>query len=253
MLANLIWWSAIALEAVILFRARAAGLLKKYPLFYAYIGCVFAKEIVGLMTHQWAPKLYDAVYWPTDLATIVASYAVVIEIFRWSTRHKPGIRRLTQNALLFVFALTVAYAASDFVKSGFGSMSHAISGLGRDLRYVEGGILLAMLWLFTRYRIPHGRNLRGVIIGYSFWIGVNVVNLALWFLPGNEFSILLRGMLPATYLITLIIWCVTLWSAHPEPMQPSESKIERDYDLLAAKTQTILARSSTRVSRIIRP
>jgi hypothetical protein len=193
------------------------------------------------------------VYWPTELATILASYAVIIEIFRWSTRHKPGIRRLTQNALLIVFTLTLAYAASDFVQGRLGSLSHAIADLGRDLRYVEAGILLVMLWLFLRYRIPLGRSLLGLIIGYSFWVGLNVVNLAFWFLPGNEFSILLRGLLPATYLITLSIWCVTLWSAHPEPVQPSETKIEQDYELLAGKTQTILARTSTRVARIMRP
>jgi hypothetical protein len=125
--------------------------------------------------------------------------------------------------------------------------------LGRDLRYVEAGVLLVMLWLFVRYRILLGRNLLGLIIGYSFWVGLNVVNLAFWFLPGNGFSILLRGLLPATYLITLSIWCVTLWSAQPEPVQPSETKIEQDYELLAAKTQAILARTFTRVARIMRP
>ncbi|HXN51896.1 MAG TPA: hypothetical protein VN943_08170 [Candidatus Acidoferrum sp.] len=250
---NFIWWSGIALEAVILLRGKNTGLLKKYPLFYFYIGCVLATEIIGVLIYQFAYDLYEPLYWSTELATIVASYAVIIEIFRCSTRHKPGLRRLAQNLFLIVFGLTVAYAASDFVQGGFGSLSAAILELGRDLRYVEGGVLLVMLWLFVRYRIPLGRNLVGLIIGYSFWVGFNVVNLAFWFLPGNEFSILLRGLLPATYVVTLIIWCVTLWSAHPEPVQPSETKIERDYELLASKTQAILARASSRVARIMKP
>ena len=253
MLANFIWFGAIALETVILLRGSTTGLLKKYPLFYSYIGCVLVKEIIGLSTNVFAPKLYEPLYWPTELATILASYAVIIEVFRCATRHKPGIRRLTQNALLSVFILTLAYAASDLWHGGFTFLSRAIADLGRDLRYVEAAILLVMLWLFVRYRIPLGRNLRGVIVGYSFWVGVNVVNLAFWFLPGNEFSILLRGLLPATYAVTLVIWCVTLWSAHPEPVPPAETTIERDYELLAAKTQAILARTSTRVARIMRP
>jgi hypothetical protein len=253
MLANFVWWTAIALEVVILLRSGRTGLLKKYPLFFSYIGCVLLTEILGLLANALAPKLYEPLYWPADLATILASYAVMVEIFRWSTRHKPGIRRLTQRALLTVFILTVAYAASNFVNGKFGSPSRAVAALGRDLRYVEAGILLLMLWLLQRYRIPLGRNLRGLLIGYSFWVGVNVVNLALWFVPGNEFSILLRGLLPATYLFTLGIWCVTLWSVHPEPVQPAESRIERDYELLAGKTQAVLARASTRVARIMRP
>jgi hypothetical protein len=253
MLANFIWWTAIALEVVILFRGALTGLLKKYPLFFTYIGCVLLKEIIGLLTKAWAPKLYERLYWPADLATILASFAVLVEIFRWSTRHKPGIRRLTQSVLLTVFALTVGYAASNFVHGKFSSPSRAVAALSRDLRYIEAGVLLLMLWLLLRYRILLGRNLQGLLIGYSFWVGINVVNLAFWFVPGNEFSNLLRGLLPATYVLTLGVWCVTLWSAYPEPMQPAETRIERDYELLAAKTQAVLARTSTRLVRFIRP
>jgi hypothetical protein len=253
MVTNSIWWTAIALELAILLRGGPTGLLKKYPLFHGYIGCVLAKEIIGLLTHSFTPNLYAPVYWPTELATILASYAVMIEIFRWSTRHKPGIRRLTQNALLIVFALTAAYASSDLLHGGSSSFLRAIVDLGRDLRYIEAAILLMMLWLFMRYRIPLGRNLAGLLIGYSFWVGVNVINLAFLLEHGNEFSIFLRSLLPATYVVTLGIWCVTLWSVYPEPVEPAETAIERDYTLLAARTQAILARTSTRLGRIMKP
>jgi len=253
MFAKLIWSTAITLEVVILLRGALTGLLKKYPLFFTYIACVLLAEIIGLLTRAWAPRLYEPLYWPADLATILASYAVMVEIFRWSTRHKPGIRRLTQRALLTVFAITVAYTASNFVNGKFSSASRAVAALGRDLRYVEAAVLLLMLWLLLRYRIPLGRNLRGLLIGYFLWVSINVVNLALWFVPGNEFSNLLRGLLPTTYVLTLGVWCVALWSVYKERTQPAETKIERDYELLAAKTQGVLARTSTRLVRIMRP
>ena len=253
MFAKFIWSIAITLEVVILLRGVLTGLLKKYPLFFTYIACVLLAEIIGLLTRARAPKLYEPLYWPADLATILASYAVMVEIFRWSTRHKPGIRRLTQRALLTVFAVTVAYTASSFVNGKFSSASRAVAVLGRDLRYIEAGVLLLMLWLLLRYRIPLGRNLRGLLIGYSLWVGINVVNLAFLFVPGNEFSNLLRGLLPTTYALTLGVWCMTLWSFSPEGTQPAETKIERDYDALAAKTQAVLARTSTRIVRIMRP
>ena len=132
-------------------------------------------------------------------------------------------------------------------------MSGAILELGRDLRYVEGGVLLAMLGFLAHYRVSLGRNLLGLIIGYSFWVGINVVNLSLWFLPGNEFSILLRASLPATYVIALAIWCVTLWSAQTECVQPSETDIQRDYEFLAGETQGTLTRTSSQVARIMKP
>lgn len=250
---NFIWGSGIAIEAVVLLRGGLSGLLRKYPLFYSYVGCVLVKEIIGMLAYKFAPDWYVPLYWPAEFVTIVASYAVIIEIFRWSTRHKPGIRRLTQNALLSVFALTGAYAASDLAHGGLGSLSRTIADLNRDLRYVEAGILLVMMWLFVRYRIALGRNRLGIMMGYSFWVGLNVVNLAFWFQPGNGFSIFLRGLLPATYLMTLLIWCVALWSPRPEPVRPSETEIERDYEFLAGKKRVIMARMSSQIARIMKP
>jgi hypothetical protein len=110
-----------------------------------------------------------------------------------------------------------------------------------------------MLWLFARYRIPFGRNLLGLTAGNAFWVGLNVLNLALWSLPGNGVSLLLRSLLPASYLVTLGIWCATLWSARPDPVQPAENEIERDYEVLAAKTRAILARTSNRLVRAMKP
>lgn len=250
---SLMWWSAVSLEVVVLLRGRLTGLLRKFPLFYAYIGCVLLKEIIGLLSYRFAPTLYEPLYWPAELATIVASYAVAFEIFRQTLRHNPGVARLTRKLLLIVLVLTLVYASSDVLHHGSASASRVIAELGRDLRYIEGALLLVMLWLFERYRVSIGRNLLGLILGYSFWVGLNVINLVLWFLPGNEFSVLLRRLLPGTYIAALAIWCLTLWSPRPDPAPPAESAIDRDYQRLAARTRAAFAHLSTRVGRTLRP
>jgi len=250
---HIIWWVGTSLLAAVLIRGAAVGNLRNYPLFYSYIGCVLLKEIVGLLSYQLAPHSYELIYWPTELATIVASYAVIVEIFRKSLRHNRGIARRAQKVLLAAFALTVSYTAAALLNGRFATAYSAIAEVSRDLRYMEGALLLVMLWLLVRYRILLGPNLLGLIIGYSFWIGVNVVNFALLFLPGNEFSALPRRLVPITYVATLTIWCVALWSSQPEPAQPTEGVIERDYELLAAKTRSILARTSNRLVRVMKP
>jgi uncharacterized membrane protein len=253
MQSNLIWWTGTSLLALILIRGVQAKLLQRYPLFYRYIGCVLLKEIVGLLSYHFAPSFYEPLYWPTELATIVASYAVIIEIFRSSLRHNPGIAAKSQKFLFVLFAFAASYAATDILHEGFVSGAHTIAELGRDLRYIEGVLLVVMLWLLVRYRISLGRNLLGLAGGYSFWVGINAVNLALLFLPGTGFSDLLRKLLPITYVATLTIWCFALWSCQPEPVQPNENAIERDYDVLAANTRGVLARTSARFMKALRP
>jgi hypothetical protein len=250
---NLIWWSAIALEAVVLFRGLRQGLRKKYPLFYTYVGCVLLIEVLRFCSYRFSPSFYSAFYWHSELVTIVASYAVIFEIFHQALRYNPGVARLAQKFLLVVFVIALIFAASDLLHGGFTSLPRATADLGRYLRYVEGALLSLMLWLFGRYRISFGRNLLGLTIGYSLLVGLDVMNLALLSFPGNEFSIVLRGLLPVTFVATLTIWCGTLWSSQPEPVQPAESGLERDYGLLVARTQAIFTRASSRVVRTIRP
>jgi hypothetical protein len=250
---NLIWLSGIALEITVLFRGLMAALLKKYPLFYGYIGCVLLIEVLRVWCYKVSPNFYLVFYWHTELVTIVASYAVVFEIFRRALRHNPGVARVSQKLLLVVFVIALTYAASDLVNGGFASVARATADLGRYLLYVKGALLLVMLWLFGRYRISFGRNLLGLTLGYSLVVGLDVMNLALLSFPGHEFSIGLRKLLPITYLVTLVVWCASLWSVQPDPAQPAESAIDRDYGVLATKTMAAFAHLSARGGRTFRP
>jgi hypothetical protein len=250
---NLIWLSAIALETAVLVRGLRAALLKKYPLFYAYIACVLLIEVLRAGCYKVTPNFYPAFYWHTELVTIAVSYAVIFEIFRQALRYHAGVARVSQKLLLVVFVIAFTYAASDLVNGGFASVARATADLGRYLLYVKGALLLVMLWLFGRYRISFGRNLLGLTLGYSLLVGLDVMDLALLSFPGHESSAGLKKLLPITYLITLIIWCASLWSVRPDPVQAVESAIDRDYDLLVAKTMAAFAHLSGRGGRTFRP
>jgi len=250
---NLIWLIAMALEAAILFRGLRTELQKRYLFFYCYIGCLFLIEVLRFLCLSVTPNSYGAFYWQTELVRIVASYAVIFEIFKRALRHNPGVARIAQELLRVVFVLALAYAASDLLHGGFTSFPRATADLGRYLLYVEGALLLVMLWLFGRYRISFGRNLLGLTVGYSLVVALDVVNLAFLSTPGKESSVGLRKLIPLTHLITLVIWCASLWSSQPEPLPPAERAIDRDYALLAAKTRAALAHLSRRVGRTSRP
>lgn len=250
---NLIWWTAVALEAAVLFRGFRTALLKKYFLFYTYLGCVLLIEVLRFYSYKLTPNFYPAFFWHTELVTIVASYAVVAEIFRQALRYHPGVALRAQKLLLVIFVIALSYAATDLLHGGFHSAPRATADLGRYLRYIEGALLFALLWLFDRYRLYFGRNLLGLTTGYSLMIGLDVINLALLSLRGNESSVGLRKLLPITFLLTLAIWCLALWAAQPEPLRLPENAIERDYQLLATNTRSALRHVSDLLSRTLRP
>jgi hypothetical protein len=190
------------------------ALLKKHPLFYAYVGCVLLIEVLRFCSYKFTQSFYSAFYWDSELVTIVASYGVIFEIFRQALRHNPGVARLAQKFLLVLFVIAVTFAGSGPPHGGFTSIPRATADLGRYLRYLEGALLFVMLWLFGRYRISFGRNLLGLTVGYSFLVGLDVMNLAFLSFPGNELSIVLRRLLPVTFVATLTIWCAALDVVH---------------------------------------
>jgi hypothetical protein len=251
--ANLIWLSGAVLEAVLLFRGWKAGLVSRYKFFYAYVAWVLLTQSLGFWFYKHNPSSYLTLYWDTQLVTVAASYAVCVEIFKSALRHSPGVARDAQKLLLVVFVVALSYAGSDFFHRGFSSVARAAADLGAYLSYVEALLLLLMLWLFGRYRISFGRNLLGLTLGYSLWVGIDVVILVLLFLPGNGASVGLRRLAPLVFLITLMIWCASLWSSQPEPLPLAESAIDRDYALLAAKTRAALARLSALIGRTLLP
>jgi len=253
MAANLIWLISAVLEAAVLFRGWKAGLLRRYSFFYAFIAWILFTEVLRFWSYRQFPSFYQAFFWDTRLVTVAASYAVCVEIFKRALRHNRGVARAAQKLLLAVFVVAISYAASDFVHGRHSSVARAAADLGAYLSYIEALLLLIMLWLFARYRVSLGRNLLGLTLGYSLWVGIEVMILVLLFLPGNGASIALTKIGPMVFLLALIIWCASLWSFQPEPLPPTEAAIDRDYALLAAKTRASLAHLSVLVGKTLRP
>jgi hypothetical protein len=253
MSAYLIWITSIALEVVILFRGVRTELVRKYPFFHLYICCVFLIEALRFLCYRLSPHMYQVLYWNSDLVAAVMSYGILLDTFSNGLKYAPGASRFARKLLLVVFVLSASYGASDLANGGFGSWLRAAADAGRYLRYVEAILLLMMLWLLGRYRVSLGRNLLGLIAGYSLLVGLHVSNLALWFQRGHELSPGLRKLYPAVYMATLGIWCATLWSDEVEIGRPQEGAREQEYEQLAVKTRSALVALSTRVARTLRP
>ena len=248
MFVYLMWWGAIALGALLLVRAFKERLLRKYPLFYSYVAWAVLVDLVRFYLYRIRPGSYQEFYWGSELVSILAAYGVILEIYKRALENYPGPARHAQNLLLFVLCVTAAKVVVNTLSSPSRSWVLAIAELGRNLRDVQGALLIVMLGLFAYYRIPAGRNLRGLICGYAFFIATTISSLAFRARLRNELSLLMQKLQPVLYLIALLIWCVALWSYQPEP-QPDP---ELDYPRLVRQTRALLARALTYVWRAIR-
>jgi hypothetical protein len=253
MLTQAIWWAAICLEAVLFFRGLREKLFFKYPVFYSYIAFVLLEDLLRFYIYRWHPDIYPQTYWITDFIGLVIGSGVVFEIYRSGLFAYPGTARMARNLLSLVFALTFAKV---LVSMSYGSLwwpAETTAELQRNLRIVQASALIALVALFLLYAIPFGRNLKGILSGYSLYVAVSLVQLTLIAYFGNSIQRLWSYVNSVSYLIALCIWTKALWSHELSPETKPVTPLEYDYEALRAATRRRLQEIRASLGRAVRP
>ena len=248
-----VWWSTNALEALLLVRAVRGDFFRKYPIFYIYLSYVLFESFLRFCFYVFKPDLYPSVYWFSQYVSVTIGYGVVWEIFRQALANYPGAGRVARTCLLTIFILVLCKVFLNALSGPVYSPAKTTADLERYLRVVQAILLMTIVGLVAYYVIPMGRNLRGIILGYGFFLGLTVMRLALRSHLGDAFQPVWQHLAWASYSVALVIWCLSLWSSHPSPAPRSEVEIERDYELLATHTTRLLAQLRAGMVRAIRP
>ena len=253
MFAQLLWWTPNALEGLLLIQVMRGGFFRRYPIFYSYLSYVFLESNLRLFIYIARPGFYPKFYWYTQFLSVALGYGVIWEIFRQALSQYPGAARMARNALSAIFVVVVSKTFLNALTDPVWSPARTTAELERNLRTVQAMLLLTIVGLLAYYAIPTGRNLKGMILGYGFFIGASIVNLTLISHLGDQFQPWWQYLPAMTYSVTLLIWCFTLWSYQANPQPESEVGIDRDYELLAARTNRLLMQMRALLVRAIRP
>jgi len=253
MLAQLLWWTTNALEGLLLIRSIRGGFFGRYAFFYLYLSYVFLESLVRFYVYIFAPNSYQGFYWYTQFFSVALGYGVMWEIFRQALERYPGAARMARSVLAGLFVVALSKTLLNALTGPAWSPVTTTAELERNLRTVQAILLATILVLFIYYTIPAGRNLKGMVLGYGFFIGTSIINLTLISHLGSQFQPWWRYLPAMTYSVTLLIWCFTLWSYQPNPQPDSDVGIERDYELVAARTARLLTQVRAHVVRAIRP
>ncbi len=198
------------------------------------------------------PSLYKSFYWSAEFASAILGYGVILEIYSRSLTKFPGVARFIRVVLVAILLVITTRALAELFGGTLNPMAASAALLERDLRTVQAVLLGTLLGIFTIYRIPTGKNLRGIIVGYALYVGVRIIELTAYTQLKTADKIFVTKLEPVIFLICLVIWTIALWSRAPEPIADTASGIERDYDLLVQQTRTKLLRARTYLTRTVR-
>ncbi len=238
-----LWWMEIAAEAFILVRSINAKLYSKYLAFYIYLTAVLLIDLLRFSVLTLHPSVYAPWYWYTEFLHAGFGYAVILEIYKHALNNSPGVGRIARTFLWGVLAAVMLKVVLNAVSGPVWSPGTTSAELERNLRTVQAILLAGIIALVAYYVVPTGRNLIGIIFGYSAYIYASVVSLAFGSLPGYGLKPGWRLVQPIAYLAALLIWGATLWSYCPNPAVDTESKIDRDYKLIVERTRRAISKA----------
>lgn len=244
MLSQAIWWASIALEVVLLSRGFWTRVVRQYPVFYCYISFVLLQDLVRYLAHGQSERVYEITYWATEFLGVAMGCFVVLEIYRVALAAFPGTARMARTVLLFLFLVALGAAAANTWNDSEWLIRATALQIEFSVRTIQGVSLLALVISFLFYSIPFGRNLRGILLGYTLFVTERI--LILTFLPpqGHHFWFYAYS---ASYPVVLSLWLAHLWSYKVCP-QTSNRDPEDDYGRIVATTRRRLqnARGSLR-------
>jgi hypothetical protein len=252
MLTQVIWWSSIALESLLLFRGFRGKLASRYPAFYFYIFFVLLQDLVCFAIRRSnSAKEYEFAYWTAEFLCVLVSCGIVLEIYRVGLAAYPGTARMARRLLGLIFVIVVVKAIVNIAIDPQWWTEATALGVEGTLRAIQGVAVISLVALFLFYSIPFGRNLRGIVLSYGLLVCWSVISLT--FAPSASPRIhnLLGFLVSASYPVFLALWLVPLWSYEANPLPKYPVPLEQEYQRIASATQRRLQDARSYVARAV--
>src|SRR5260221_10875099 len=226
--------------------------VRNCPFCFVYLGTVVIQSVVLRAVYILSFKFSPPLYWSAEFFSLLMGCGVTWEIFRLILGRYPGAGRMARNVLAIVLLMALSKGLVG-VWNGDTPWGVTLVELERNLRVIQALSLIVLALLIAYYRVPLGRYAKGIFAGYGIFIATMVMTLTLRTSIGQAFQAAWVFVQPHCYAASLGIWCVSLWSNEPLPVEQSPSKIEEDYQSIALLTRRSLVQAREFLGRAIRP
>jgi hypothetical protein len=232
-----VFWSitflGVALDAVVLLRGLVARMITRYPFFYFYAASILLGSILVI-----TPGIYPKGYWQAQLLTLMAGYGILLEILNHVFEPYPGAEKFARVVVVGVFVIIAGFSVL-YPLMTTGSSTGTMIEFERDLRTVQAIFICALLGVISYYGIAIGRNMKGIISGYGFYIVTSLVTLATRSYEGMVFDHVWKFIQPVSFDLTLAIWTIAMWSDSPNPVPEPRISLDTDYEAVVARTRSL--------------
>jgi hypothetical protein len=251
MLDQLVWWLNMAVEALLLARGLRGNWAPRYRVFYAYILFVLLQSLLRFYLYHSGSSLFPLVYWITEFLAVLIGCGVTFEIYRVGLSAYPGTARMARNLLAMVFVLAVTKTLVEAPNYPRWWPMVTSTKLELALRAVQVCSIGALVVLFLIYKVPFGKNLRGIVLGYGLFVSASVIQFASLSIQGTRLVAFWSFAQSFVYVLVLGIWAAHLWSYEEVPEPKVTGRLELEYQRMAAATRQRLREARGYVGKAV--
>lgn len=207
--------------SLLVWRARVARLLSLFPVFYSYIIYVLCGTVTLTVIYVIRPRWYATGFWFHELVCVLVEFAVLVEIADHMFQPFPAIRHLGRAlTLLISFTFALVYILPAILQRH--EPGATLLDFALRASVTKAVILAGLVFTAHRFGLRLGRNVAGLMLGFSIYLGVNVANFAAAQNFGQALYIrILWVMSPIAFTLCLLVWTIALWELAPMPRTDS--------------------------------
>jgi len=218
-----IGFCAFLLNGLLIFRGGRSRLFRQFPLLYSYIVYSFC-VVLGLYLLYWLDRpMYPSAYWVCYLVGILVEFTVLVEISDQIFRLFPALRALGR-ALTIV--ISVGLGLIYVLPTILSPVRKSVTLLDFTLRAsVTKTVILIVLFCVARHYDSHlGRNVGGLMLGFSVYVAINIAIMAsAEFFGSAVYAHTLWVMEPLATALCVSVWIISLWNVSPLPVMGTVS------------------------------
>ncbi len=240
--------SSSVLEITILIRAIKGKYVSRFPFFYSYLTYVFlGSALIFFVVRPFWPRHYLGVFWFYFLVSLLAEFAVLVEISDHIFNPYPAIRSLGRWLTFAISALFLSFYILPALMEPRSS-GPKIMELVKRSSVTKAVIIILLLLVVHYFDLALTRNTSGMMAGLGIYLASNIVNFELGVRLGYaRYSNAFAAIGPLSYTICLLAWTIALWHYGPAVILSRRSLPEH-----ATLVPDLLGRFNNSLSRLLR-
>lgn len=239
--------SAILLEGLLLWRLSKHGLASRYPHLTVFAIYSLFSDLILWPINSYKPDWFPVAYWRLETISLSLQFLINWEFFRGAFPRRSTLHHIAWKILLAVeLCILPAIVVLSWMQAS--SIHYVYLHLSPVVEQyaclAQAVLLLTPATVVWYYRIPLGRNLRGLCLGFGVYVLVRSVNFASLQVFGG-FAPYWRLLTPTTFIGMIAVWLWAFWAPSPEQAVLDEAQ----YSPWKTEWQHLWDRTMTRLRR----